>query len=209
MLRLAIPVSIQDLGDETGFLVFLIIVGWISTVALASTEIVINIAAFSFMPAMGFLYAVQTLVSKNLGQKRIREAKATTEEATTLCLAMMGGLGILFMAIPGYILRLFTPDATIIQTAIPPLRLLGVVQFFDAIGMVYHGALRGAGDNTFLAAADLILMWVMLLPVTYFAGVYLDYGIMGAWFPLAIYIAGYALMAYLRFRYGPWSKIVF
>jgi Na+-driven multidrug efflux pump len=121
---------------------------------------------------------------------------------------MMGGLGILFISIPGHILRLFTPDADIIHAAIAPLRLLGIMQFFDAIGMVYHGALRGAGDNTFLAIADLSLMWLILLPTTYFAGVYLNGGIMGAWLALAAYIAGYATMAHLRFRFGPWRKIV-
>jgi putative MATE family efflux protein len=208
ILKLALPVSVQNFGVMVGFTFFMVLMGWVSTVALASTEIVFNILSFSFMPAMGFLYATQTLVSENIGRERYELAEAYAQTAGRLCLLLMGTMGILFMAIPRSILLVFTPEESIIETAVMPLRVLGLVQFFDAVGMVYHGALRGAGDNTFPAVADLMLMWLFFLPATYVTAIRFDWGILGGWVALGIYIAGYAVVAYLRFKNGPWKKVI-
>ncbi|UCH10634.1 MAG: MATE family efflux transporter [Fidelibacterota bacterium] len=208
ILKLALPVSVQNFGVMVGFTSFMVLMGWVSTVALAATEIVFNILSFSFMPAMGFLYATQTLVSENIGRERTQLAEAFAQAAARLSLMFMGTMGILFMAIPRLILLVFTPDQAIVATAVMPLRVLGIAQFFDAVGMVYHGALRGAGDNTFPAAAELTLMWLLFLPATYITAIRFDWGIIGGWIALAIYIAGYAVVAYLRFKKGPWKKVI-
>jgi putative MATE family efflux protein len=208
ILRLSLPASIQELGVMVGFSIFIILIGWVSTVALAATEIVFNILSFSFMPAMGFLYATQTLVSESIGRSDVEGAKAFARTATGLCMWLMGSMGLLFILFPRVILQVFTVDAEIVEAGIVPLRILGMVQFVDAVGMVYHGALRGAGDNMFPAIAEIILMWVFFLPAVYVTGIRLDWGINGGWVALAIYIAAYAIIAYFRFHYGPWKRIV-
>ncbi|UCD37373.1 MAG: MATE family efflux transporter [Fidelibacterota bacterium] len=208
ILKLALPASIQNFGVMIGFSVFIVIMGWVSTVALAATEIVINILSLSFMPANGFLYATQTLVSESMGRGQYRDAEASTSTATWLCILLMGTMGIIFILVPQHILQMFTPDKAIITAGTMPLRILGLVQFFDAVGMVHHGALRGAGDNVFPAVVDLMLMWLIFLPITYTTSIRLDWGIVGGWIALAVYIVGYAILAYSRFRYGPWKRLV-
>ncbi|UCH62281.1 MAG: MATE family efflux transporter [Fidelibacterota bacterium] len=208
ILKLSLPISVQNFGVMIGFAVFMVLMGWVSTVALAATEIIINILSFSFMPAMGFLYATQTLVSENIGQGRHHLAEGATRVATLLCLILMGAMGILFILFPRPILHIFTPDEAIVTAGVLPLQILGLVQFFDAVGMVHHGALVGAGDNTFQAIGEMIIMWLLFLPATYVTSILMDWGITGGWVALAFYIVAYATMAYLRFRYGPWKRIV-
>jgi putative MATE family efflux protein len=208
ILRLSLPASIQELGGMIGFAVFKIIIGWISTTALAATTIVINILSFSFMPAMGFLYATQTLVSESMGREDVEGAKAFARTASRLCMLLMGAMGVLFILFPRIILHVFTINTEIVEAGITPLRILGFVQVIDAIGMTYHGALRGAGDNVFPAVADIIIMWAFFLPAVYISGIHLGWGLNGSWIALAIYIAAYAIMAYFRFHYGPWKRIV-
>lgn len=208
ILRLSLPASIQEIGVMTGFAIFKVMVGWISTVALAATAIVINILSFSFMPAMGFLFATQTLVSESIGRDDIAGAKAFARTASRLCMLLMGAMGILFVLFPRIILQVFTVNAEIVAAGIVPLRILGFVQVVDAIGMTYHGALRGAGDNVFPAVAEIIMMWAFFLPAVYVSGIYLGWGVNASWVALAIYIAAYAIMAYFRFHYGPWKRIV-
>ena len=60
VLRISMPAAYQNFGVIVGFAVFMVIMGMVSTVSLAATEIVFNILSFSFMPALGFLYATQT-----------------------------------------------------------------------------------------------------------------------------------------------------
>ena len=208
ILKLSLPISAQNFVVMIGFTVFMVLMGWVSTVTLAASEIIFNILSFSFMPAMGFMYATQTLVSESIGQERHDIAEAVTKLATLLCLLLMGSMGILFIIFPGPILRIFTPDADIIATGILPLQILGMVQFFDAVGMVHHGALVGAGDNTFQALAEMLIMWLFFIPTTYFTGIILGWGIISGWAALGFYIIAYAAVAFLRFRHGPWKQIV-
>lgn len=207
VLRISIPAGIQNFGVIVGFALFMVIMGMVSTVALAATEIVFNILSFSFMPAMGFLYATQTLVSENIGSGDYERAARSVKLATRLCMVFMGAMGILFLTIPQGILRIFTNDQAIITTAMIPLQILGLVQFIDAIGMVHLGALRGAADNTYLATADLLLMWFFFLPVSYVTAVYTNLGILGGWIALAFYIFFFALVASQRFKRGTWRTI--
>ncbi len=208
VIKISVPAAWQNFGVMIGFALFMVIMGRVSTMALAATEIVFNILSFSFMPAMGFLYATQTLVSESLGRKDPETATKTAQAATTLCIMLMGSMGILFISLPRVILRIFTPEMELIEMAVTPLVVLGLVQFFDAIGMVHLGALRGAGDNRYPAIADLLLMWLFFLPVTYVTALYYQYGILGGWIALAVYIAGFAALARHRFLTGPWRTIV-
>lgn len=208
VLRLALPAGLHEFGTILGFTIFMILMGMVSTVALAASEILINIISFSFLPASGFLHACQTLVSQSLGQRNPGRAQAITETATTLCILFMGALGVLFITVPTPILRLFTTDMNIIQQAKAPLQIVGMVQFLDAIGMVHYGALRGAGDVVFPAVAELLLMWLLFLPLTYVTGITLGWGLVGGWIAVAVHLATYSITFLLRFRYGSWKKIV-
>lgn len=208
ILKLSLPISAQNFVVMIGFTVFMVLMGWVSTLALAASEIIFNILSFSFMPAMGFLYATQTLVSESLGREQHDIAESVTKLSTLLCVLLMGTMGILFIIFPEHILRIFTPDSAIIATGILPLQILGLVQFFDAVGMVHHGALVGAGDNTFQALAEITIIWLFFLPATYITGIILNWGITGGWAALGLYIIAYAAVAFLRFRHGPWRHIV-
>jgi putative MATE family efflux protein len=207
VLRISMPAAFQNFGVIIGFALFMVIMGMVSTVSLAATEIVFNILSFSFMPAMGFLYATQTLVSENIGSGDYERAARSVRLATRLCMLFMGAMGVAFLAAPQGILRIFTNDQAIIVTGTIPLQILGLVQFFDAIGMVHLGALRGAADNFFPAIADILLMWLFFLPVSYVTAVYSDWGILGGWIALAFYISFFALAASQRFKHGTWRTI--
>ena len=207
VIEISVPAAWQNFGVMIGFVLFMVIMGRVSTMALAATEIVFNILSFSFMPAMGFLYATQTLVSESLGRKDPDTAAQAAKSATVQCMLLMGSMGILFMSVPRIILRLFTPEDELIEMAVSPLVVLGMVQFVDAIGMVHLGALRGASDNRYPAIVDLLLMWLFFLPVTYLTALHYQYGIMGGWIALAIYLAAFAAFTRHRFLTGPWRTI--
>ena len=207
VLRIALPVSFHDSGVILGFAFFMVIMGRISTLALAASEILLNMIAFSFLPALGFSHAAQTLVSESLGRNDPAAARRLTETATVQCIAFMGSLGVLFLLFPAPLLRLFTPDTALIEAAVPPLRLLGLVQFVDAVGMVHYGALRGAGDVVVPAIAEMGLMWFFLIPMSWYLGVTLGWGLLGGWIAITLQIVAYSTVFLIRFVRGPWQHI--
>lgn len=207
VVRLWLPASLHEVGVIFGFAMFMVIMGRIDTVTLAASEILLNIISFSFLPAMGFSYAAQTLVSEALGRNRPERAKTMTETATFLCLLFMGVLGVIFILVPAPILRIFTLEESIITSAAPALRLLGVVQFADAVGQVHYGALRGAGDVLFPALAEIGVMWIVLLPLAWVFGAQLGWGLMGGWAAVSAHITIYSIIFMARFAREPWRHI--
>ncbi|MCF7804490.1 MAG: MATE family efflux transporter [Candidatus Marinimicrobia bacterium] len=207
VVRLSIPVAIQNALVHAGFTAFLVIVGKIGTVALAASEIVFNILSFSFMPGYGFGLAAGTMVGKYLGALDPDKAEQSGWIGMRLTIVFMGVMGIVFILIPGYILRLFTTDLVVIREGIIALQILGAIQFVDAIGMSLAGALRGAGDTPFVGITEIIINLGLFLPTAYLFSITLQYGLFGAWIAFGVYIISYAGVMIFRFQQGRWKAI--
>ncbi|MDP6133105.1 MAG: MATE family efflux transporter, partial [Candidatus Marinimicrobia bacterium] len=68
-IKLGFPIGAQEVISMTGFAIFYKIIGTIGTVELATSEVILNIAHASFMPAVGVGMAAATLVGKYLGEE--------------------------------------------------------------------------------------------------------------------------------------------
>ena len=90
----------------------------------------------------------------------------------------MGTLGISFILFPTYYLSLFTNDIEIINMGVNGLRIVGALQFLDAIGFVLMFALIGAGNTVFPAVLESVLTWGVVVFGTYVFGVVLNFGFM-------------------------------
>ena len=69
------------------------------------------------------------------------------------------------------------------------------------------GALKGAGDTRFPAAAQIVLAWLFFLPLVFVLGNPRVGGLAGAWTAATIYIWGYDLVLLWRFMGGRWRRI--
>lgn len=208
LYRLSVPVMFQTFMLFAGFLTFLKITGMISTVSLAASNACMNIISVSFMPGFGIGIAAATFVGQNLGAGKPDMAEKMAVEAIKFGVVFMGALGVLFLAVPGLILRMFTPDQAIIDDGIMPLRIVGVVQFIDAVGLILANILRGAGMTTYVMVVDILVIWALFVPAAYLFGITLNYGNSGAWFALALYIVAFAGTLWIAFKKGNWKNVV-
>ncbi|MBD3276532.1 MAG: MATE family efflux transporter [Candidatus Marinimicrobia bacterium] len=207
VIRLSAPVAVQNAVVHAGFTVFFVIVGHISTIALAASEIVFNILSFSFMPGFGMGMAAGTMVGKYLGDLQPDRAEESGWLNMRLTILFMGVMGIIFILIPEVILRGFTPEAEVIREGKIALQVLGAIQFVDACGLSLSGALRGAGDTTFVSAIEIVINLGMFLPMTWYFSIHLEMGLAGAWFGFALYIFVFAGAMIFRFHQGRWKTI--
>lgn len=207
IIRLSLPVAIQNATVHAGFTLFFVIVGKISTVALAASEILFDILSFSFMPGFGFGMAAGTMVGKYLGALDPDKAERSGWVGLRLSVSFMGFMGIVFIIFPGIILQIFTTDPSVIREGIIGLRILGAIQFVDACGLSLSGALRGAGDTTYVSAIEICINLLLFLPTVYFFALIVDWGLLGAWIGFGVYIIIFALAMIFRFRRGYWKTI--
>ena len=89
IIKISIPVSLQNVLILFGFLIFVAIPGILGTLPQAATQIVITAMFLSFMPCFGFGIAAQTLVGNSLGDNAPGDARRygiETAKITTLLL---------------------------------------------------------------------------------------------------------------------------
>ena len=206
-VEIAAPQGFQEVGVTIVYVLFFKIIGMIGTVEVAATEVVFTLAMASFLPAIGFGVACATLVGKALGEEDPERAAVSMLESVRWSVIFMGTMGILFLLFPRPILLIFTNDGEVIEMALVALRILGVVQFFDAVGMTLWFALSGAGNTLFPAIIDLSLSWGIFLPGSYLLGIVFGYGLIGPWLAFAIYLFLYAICITWKILKGDWKEI--
>ena len=206
-VEVAAPQGFQEVGVMVVYVLFFKIIGMIGTVEVAATEVVFTLAMASFLPAVGFGVACATLVGKALGEEDPERAAVSMLESVRWSVIFMGTMGILFLLFPRPILLIFTNDGEVIEMGLVALRILGVVQFFDAVGMTLWFALSGAGNTLFPAIIDLSLSWGIFLPGSYLLGIVFGYGLIGPWLAFAIYLFLYAICITWKILKGDWKEI--
>lgn len=206
-LKVAWPAAVQALGGLMAVLVFFVILGRISTVAVAAGNVVFRIAALSFMPGFGVGAALQTAVGQCLGRGDPRGAVRASWVGVGLSLVFMGLFGVLFWAWPKSLMRAFTTSAELVEAGAPILRLMGLIQVFDAVGLALAGSLRGAGATRQVMIVDVVAGWCLFLPTAYVCGVVLDGGLVGAWMGVLAWFTLYAAGMAAWFLQGSWQRI--
>jgi putative MATE family efflux protein len=201
------PPALQTFGIVIGFLVFYFILGRISIIAVAAANVVMRISSLSFMPGVGVGAAVQTLVGQSLGRRDPRGARRSAWYGVGLSMVLMGIFGVIFLLAPEAILRLFFSSEDLIAAGTPILRLMGLVQLIDAVGLTLAGALRGAGMTRAVMLVDIVSGFGLLPPLAYLFGVVMNGGLMGAWLALLTWFVLYAVGMVFLFVKSDWEEV--
>ncbi len=207
-LALAWPAALQQLGLILVLLVFFAILARISTQAVAAGNVVLRVASLSIMPGIGVAVAVQTVVGQALGRRDVREAVRAGWAGVGLSMALMGAFGVAFLLAPAPLLRLFSSSPGLVAAGVPILRLLGLVQVVDAVGLTLAGALRGAGATRAVMAIDIAAGWLLFLPCAWLFGIVMRGGLVGAWIAVLLWFCLYSLGMTVWFVWGKWQRIL-
>ena len=206
IIKISLPVSLQNIFILVGFLSFIAITGLIGTKEQAASNIVFSALLISLMPCFGFGIAVQTLVGNSLGSGNYKQAKHYGLETSRLATIYTLCAGIIFFFVPRAVLILTTNDHNVIETAVPAMRIAGLGQIFYSIGVVLANGLQAAGKTLYVMIAEVIANWFLFVPISYFLGVYLNFGLTGAWSALPFYVVVYAVIIFVKFQFGNWEK---
>lgn len=204
IIRISVPVSLQNILILLGFLVFIAIMGIIGIIDQAASQVVISALFISMMPCFGFGIAVQTLVGQSLGKSNIPLAKTYGYETAKLGTIFTLAIGALFVFVPDWILIIITTDRNVIAVARPILQIAGVAQTLYGAGIILANALQAGGATFYVMCVEVVTHWVVFLPLTYIFGVKLGWGIRGAWLALPVYILTYTVLNFLKFRSLSW-----
>ncbi|MEN6369061.1 MAG: MATE family efflux transporter [Thermotogota bacterium] len=207
LFRLSLPVHAQRILSHGSWFAFFLITSRIGTLELAATNVIRSIYSLSIMFAVGMGTASAALVGQSLGAQRPDDAERLGWEAAKLSAYLMVAIGILFLAIPQWIFRIYTSDPGVIAVGRTPLFYLGLVQGLAGIALVLSQTLQSAGNTRFVLAVELIICLGIYLPVAFFLGLRSKLGLVGAWTAEYVYWLSLAVVMVAKFRRGTWKTI--
>ena len=206
-VSLSIPMGVQEMMIAIGYSIFYKIMSIIGIIELAATQLLFTIMHASFMPAMGVGQACATLVGKYMGSKEIEKSEQSIKESLRIAEYIMGTMGLFFIFFSKPILMVFTTDPDIINLGVWGLRLIGFLQFVDAVCFTLFLALTGAGNTLFPALVESSLIWGFMLPISYYAGVVLNIGFKAPFVTFAVYLFLMAFILSIKVAKGDWKEI--
>lgn len=184
------------------------VIGKHGPAALAAHTAALALIHLSFMPTLGLNQATAAIVGQYVGEGDIRRARNRTHVALKIAAAYMITVGVLLALYGEHLLVFaFDPSEEVVRLGRVLLVLAAIFQGFDAVNIVLFGALRGAGDTRWTALVAVAWGYGFFLPVAYVFSLVLNYGAIGAWGVLIVYIMGMSGTVALRFRGERWREI--
>ena len=200
LVKLGIPAAAQLTVEVGVFAVATSLIGRLGAVPLASHQIALNTVSVTYMVPLGIGSAAAVRVGQALGRKDAAGARHSGWTGVVLGASFMACMAVILWSVPRLVVRLFTPDITIIAAAADLLFIAAFFQLFDGIQAVVTGALRGAGDTRTPFLCHLIAYWLIGLPLGYHLCFTVGWGAPGLWIGLsvALILIGVALLIFWR-----------
>jgi MATE family multidrug resistance protein len=213
LIHFGAPNGLRLFIDMTAFTAFLMFAGALGIHEGVTTNIAFNIEALAFLPMVGMMIGVSVIVGQRLGENKPELAEKAAWSAIHLALAFFGLLAILYITIPQVFIFPFTLKGGLdeldkgVETIVVLLRFVAFFCLFDAIFLVFLGALEGAGDTRFIMKMSILLSIVLLVVPCYLYIRFFDATLMGLWWIITLNVMLYCTVFYWRFKIGPWKSM--
>jgi len=227
ILRLSVPSAVATVAVMSGFALFSGIVSHLDSVSHAATltnpdcpggraeavngaatALIVGVLKLTFTACLAFGTSTATLVSQSLGAGQPDKAARFGWVSVRLGLLIFGAVGLLegvFLTKP--LLHLVTQSPAVFETALVPMRMMGLCTPLIAVGMILTQALFGAGNTRFVMLVELVLHFFCLVPLAWLFGITLGLGLPGIWASAAIYVLLLTGVMTWKFRRGDWKTI--
>ncbi len=200
LCALGLPAGTQVVLEVAGFGAATIMASHLDPISLATHEIVLNCAAYTYMVPLGISAAAAVAVGHAVGAGDRARAGRAGYLAIALGAGFMALMACTFLLFPKAILSIWTRNAEVIALGEHILLLVAAFQIFDGVQSVTTGALRGMGETRFPMWMNLGAYWVFGLP----AGALLCFGLhwrlTGLWSGLTAALILLAIALLLRWR---------
>jgi multidrug resistance protein, MATE family len=226
ILRLSVPSAVATVAVMSGFALFSGIVSHLDSVSHAvvlnaacpgghseavngaATALIVGILKLTFTACLAFGTSTATLVSQSLGAGQPDKADKFGWVSVRLGLVIFGVVGLLEgVLLTKPLLHFVTQSPAVYETALLPMRMMGICTPLIAVGMILTQALFGAGNTRFVMLVELVLHFFCLVPLAWLFGITLNLGLPGIWASAAIYVLLLTTAMVWKFRRGDWKTI--
>ena len=209
LMKLGTPSGLQTVTDVLAWSLFLsAVIGTFGTNAIAANSYMFRFMMVSFMPCFGLSAAVTALVGRYIGMGRPDLAEHRAHLGFKVASIYMLACGLVYFFGRYPLIKLFTTDPHVAQLGAVLLIFAALYQLFDAMFIIYSGALRGAGDTLIPSLVTGTLCWGIMLFGGWIVARYRpDWGVVGPWTVATLYGGILGAFMLTRFKRGRWKLI--
>jgi MATE family multidrug resistance protein len=199
LTRVGVPTGFQYFFELGAFSLSAIMIGWLGSAQLAAHQIVLSLAATSFMVALGISSAGTIRVGHAYGRRNFGDVRRAGFLTTVFTSSMMACCGVIFILFREHLPFIFTKDPAVVQIAVPLIIVAALFQVSDGAQAAGLGVLRGITDVRLPMIITFIAYWVVALPIGYILGFVLGMEVVGVWVGLLAGLTAAAVMLNIRF----------
>jgi multidrug resistance protein, MATE family len=204
LVAIGAPISLSFMMEYGMFSSASLLMGLISTTALAAHQVALQVVATLFMVPYGISMAATVRVGHAIGRNDPGAVKRAGFVAILLGIVLVAGFTLAVIAGRFAIARLFlgvAGDASIAVELTANLLLVGATFFIaDGIQTIAAGSLRGMNDTRVPLLFAVISYWLIGFALACLLGFQTGLGAIGVWIGLSVGTAIYATLLTLRFR---------
>lgn len=160
---------------------------------------------FLYMPVMGLGQAAIPIVGFNFGAKNGERIRQVLRTAVPVAMAIAIAGTILFEAIPGSLLSIFSASEEALAIGVPALRIISVTFLFGAVTTVLGYTCSGLGNGMVNMIGTALRQFIPLVPLAFLFGKL--GGVGGVWYAMWISEALAVLFAFFCTRREMLKKV--
>lgn len=204
IVRLGLPIGVSHAFEAGVFTAAVILMGWISTAAVAAHAVALQLASLTFMVPMGLAQAATVRVGIGHGRRDREHIRRAGWTSYMLGTGFMAVMALVMIAIPEALTGLFIDrtnpaNAEVAALAVSFLLVAALFQVVDGAQVVGAGMLRGLHDTFVPMLFALFGYWVIGIGLGAWLAFDQGWGGVGIWTGLA---AGLGIVAVLML--GRW-----
>ncbi len=205
LFRVGIPIAMAYLFETGLFFTVTVLMGVISTEALAAHNVVLNVCAMTFMIPYALSQAATVRVGYAVGAEQPEAARRAGYVAVWLGIGWMMLAASTMLTMPSLLTAIYLDlsdpaNAEATQLAASLFVIAAIFQIVDGLQVTTQGALRGLKDTKVPMILCGLGYWVFGLGSGVTMGFVLGFGAKGLWWGLAIGLAVSASLLFLRWR---------
>mgnify|MGYP003575009409 CR=1 FL=1 len=201
MIKIGLPTALQMFFEVTSFAGAAFICGLISSHDIASHQIALSMASFTFNLCIGFSVASTVMIGRKLGEQNFIELRKVGINNLKIAFIFMCICGLFFVLGKNILPRFFTrpEEIEVISLASKLMIIAALFQLSDGIQVTALGILRGLQDVKIPSIYTFVAYWVITIPLGYFLCVTLEMGAFGMWIALGLGLTISAFFLVKRF----------
>ncbi len=183
ILKVGVPVAVQDGLIQVSFVVITMIANSRGVVAAASVGIVEKLISFLFLVPSAFLSAISAFTAQNMGAGKPERARCSLGYGLMITVGW-GVLCCLYnQLIPETLVGLFTKESAVLEAGVSYMRAYSFDCIFAAVHFCFSGYFCGEGRSGISFLHNIVSILLMRVPGAYLASIY---------FPETLYPMGWA-----------------